>query len=128
VGLAVFYGVLALAPDPSALETAQRDAQTALTSFLVYAGLFLILFVEPPIPWFAVAEPLTRDRRPARLAIGLAITYVVVLLIPSARDWFQLVIPGPREAAIVVVAVLVWVLLVRTFWERRLVDRFLGLA
>ena len=128
VGLAVFYGVLALsAPDPSGLGAASRDARTALTSFLVFAGLLLILFVEPPIPWFAVAEPLTTDRRPALLAIGLAAGYIVVLLLPPARGFFQLVVPGPREAAIVAVAAVAWVVLVRTFWERRLVDRFLGL-
>jgi cation-transporting P-type ATPase E len=129
VGLAVFCIVAAMAaPAPSIAIAASADARTALTSFLVLAGLLLILFVEPPIPWFAVAEPLTRDRRPALLAIGLAIAYVVTLLIPSARDFFQLVVPGPREAAIVALAVGVWVLLVRAFWARRLVGRFLGIA
>ena len=58
-------------PTPSALDRATVDARTALTSFLVFVGLFLILFVEPPIKWFAVAEPVTPDRRPAMLAIGL---------------------------------------------------------
>ena len=74
VGLLVFYGVLALSsPDPTALEPAAGNARTALTSFLVFVGLFLIVFVEPPIRWFAVVEPLTADRRPAYLAIGLGL-------------------------------------------------------
>ena len=129
VGLVVFYGVFALyAPDPAHLGAAGRGARTALTSFLVFAGLFLILFVEPPVPWFAVVEPMTDDRRPALLAIGLAVAYVLTLAVPPAREFFQLVVPGPREGLIVAVAVAAWVLLVRTFWERRLVDRFLGLA
>jgi len=129
VGLAVFYGVFALsAPDPANLDAAGRGARTALTSFLVFAGLFLILFVEPPVPWFAVAEPITTDRRPALLAIGLAVAYVVMLVVPPARGFFQLVVPDPQEALIVAVAVAAWVVLVHTFWERRLVDRFLGLA
>ena len=129
VGLIVFYGVFALyAPDASNAGAAGRDARTVLTSFLVFSGLFLILFVEPPVPWFAVVEPMTGDRRPALLAIGLAIGYVVTLAVPPARGFFQLVVPGPREALIVAVAVAAWVLLIRTFWERRLVDRFLGLA
>ena len=129
VGLAVFYGVFALAaPDPAHLDAAGKAASTALTSFLVFAGLFLILFVEPPLRWFAVVEPMTGDRRPALLAIGLAIGFVVTLVIPPARGFFQLIVPAPRDALIVVVAVVAWVLLVRTFWERRLVDRFLGLA
>jgi cation-transporting ATPase E len=128
-GLAVFYTVFALsAPDPSALDTAGQAARTALTSFLVFVGLFLILFVEPPVPWFAVVEPITTDHRPALLAVGLAVGYVVTLIVPPARGFFQLIVPAPRDALIVAVAVVVWVVLVRTFWSRRLVDRFLGLA
>jgi cation-transporting ATPase E len=130
VGLVLFYGVLVLGTsfDGRAMGDAMRDAQTALTSFLVFVGLFLILFVEPPVPWFAVAEPITPDRRPALLALGLAVGYVATLLVPFGRGFFSLVAPAPREALIVAVAVAAWVLLVRTFWARRLVDRFLGLA
>ena len=94
----------------------------------MFVGLFLIVFVEPPIPWFAVAEPLTRDRRPTYLAIGLGLGFVAVLLLPPARAFFQLIVPAPRDALIVILAVVAWVLLVRTFWVRRVVDRFLGRA
>ena len=129
VGLLVFYGVLALSnPDPAALEPAAGNARTALTSFLVFVGLFLIVFVEPPIRWFAVAEPITRDRRPTYLAIGLGFAFVAVLLLPPARAFFQLIVPAPRDALIVILAVVAWVLLVRTFWAHRVVDRFLGRA
>jgi hypothetical protein len=62
------------------------------------------------------------------LAIGLAIGYAVVLQVPPLRDFFQLVAPGPRTAGLVALGVVVWLMLVRTFWTRRLVDRFLGLA
>lgn len=130
VGVTMFVGVLFLGTqvDGRPFVDAIRDAQTALTSYLVFNGLLLILFVEPPIPWFAVEEPATGDRRPALLAIGLAIGYIVVLQVPFARDFFQLVAPGPREALLVLLCVGVWLLLVRTFWSRRLVDRFLGFA
>src|SRR6185295_149263 len=97
VGLLVFYLVLWLsAPDASAIDAATGEARTALTSFLVYVGLILIVFVEPPIRWLAVAEPVTTDRRPAMLAIGLGIAYVVVLLVPMGRNFFQLIAPEPR--------------------------------
>jgi cation-transporting ATPase E len=129
MGLLVFYGVLAIwAPDPAHIDAAGGPAKTALTSFLVFVGLLLILFVEPPVRWFAAAEPLTRDHRPGWLAVGLAVGYVAVLLVPPARQFFELELPAPREAAIVALAVLAWVMLIRTFWTRRLVDRFLGLA
>src|SRR6185369_9046185 len=51
VALVMFYAVLLLAlPETNALEAAMGSARTALTSYLVYVGLFLIVFVEPPIP------------------------------------------------------------------------------
>jgi cation-transporting ATPase E len=130
VGVVLFVGVLFLGIEADGREfrDAIRDAQTALTSYLVFNGLLLILFVEPPTRWFAVEEPITTDRRPAMLAVGLAIGYLVVLQVPFARDFFQLVAPGPREALLVALCVVAWLLLVRTFWSRRLVDRFLGLV
>jgi cation-transporting ATPase E len=130
VGTVMFVVVLFLGTsvDGRAFHGALKDAQTSLTSYLVYTGLLLILFVEPPMAWFAVEEPLTTDRRPAMLALGLAIGYVVVLQLPPLRDFFQLVAPGPREAGIIVLGVAAWLLLVRTFWTQRVVDRFLGLA
>ena len=130
MGLVVFYGSLVLAgpPDASGLVTATAQARTALTTFLVLCGLFLIVFVEPPTEWFAVAEPRTSDWRPTVLAFVLGAVYVVVLLVPPARDFFSFAMPGPREAVLAVGAAVVWVPLVRAFWKRRLVDRFLGLA
>ncbi len=125
MGLFVFYGSLVLAGPTT--DASLESAKTALTAFLVYAGLFLIAFVEPPIPWFAVAEPLTTDRRPAWLAIGLGIGFIVVLALPFARSWFAFSVPAPRDGLLVVIAVVAWVLLIRTFWERRLVDRFFGI-
>jgi cation-transporting ATPase E len=128
IGLVLFVGLLFLGTqyDGKTLADSLRMAQTALTSFLVFAGLLLVIFVEPPIPWFAVAEPITPDRRPTVLALGLAIGYVIVLQVPPARDFFQLIGPDPREGLIVLLAVIAWLLLVRTFWARKLVQRFLG--
>jgi cation-transporting ATPase E len=128
IGLVLFVGILFLGTsvDGRPLADATRMAQTALTSFLVYVGLLLVVFVEPPIPWLAVAEPLTPDRRPTILALVLAVSYAVVLQVPAARDFFQLVAPDPREGLLVLVSALAWFLLVRTFWARRVVERFMG--
>jgi cation-transporting ATPase E len=130
MGLFVFYAAIALAgeADPASIVGVTAQARTALTTFLVFVGLFLIVFVEPPVKWFAVAEPITPDRRPTLLAAVLALGYVAVLLVPPARDFFSFALPGPREAVLAVGSALVWVPLVRLFWKRRLVNRFLGLA
>ena len=52
----------------------------------------------------------------------------MVLLVAPAREFFPLELPRVRESAIIALAVLAWVVLIRTFWTRRLVDRFLGIA
>jgi cation-transporting P-type ATPase E len=129
IGLVLFVGILFLGTsvDGRPLADATRMAQTSLTSFLVFAGLLLVVFVEPPVPWFAVAEPLTPDRRPTILAIVLALSYLVVLVVPAARGFFQLVAPEPREGLLVIVSAVAWLLLVRTFWAGRVVERYLGL-
>ena len=94
----------------------------------MFVGLILVVYVEPPTDWLAVAEPKTTDRRPTMLAALLAAGFVAVLLVPPARDFFGFQVPGAREAAVVAVAVLAWVPLVRIFWKRQLIDRFLGVS
>ena len=58
---------------------------------------------------------------------GLFVSIAVALLqVPPARAFFQLISPDPREGLFVLVAVIAWLLIVRTFWARRVVERFLG--
>jgi len=125
-GLFVFYGSLFLEGSGSA--QALDAARTALTAFLVFAGLILVVFVEPPTAWWAVAEPLSPDRRPTILAVVLGIGFLVTLAVPPARAFFSFEVPSPRDGVLVVIAVLTWMLLVREFWRRRLIERFMGLA
>jgi cation-transporting ATPase E len=129
LGLAVFYGSLVLsgAQDAATLEAAAAEARTAFTSFLVLAGLALIVFVEPPTDWLAVAEPRSRDRRPTYLAAALAAGYAATLVLPAARDFFSFAVPQPLEGLLVLAAFAAWVPLVRLFWKRRLLERFVGL-
>jgi cation-transporting P-type ATPase E len=128
MGVSLFVAILFLGVnvDGRTLAEASGMARTALTSFLVGVGLLLVVYVEPPVEWLAVAEPITPDWRPTWLAIALGIGYVVTLLLPIGRGFFQLVVPEPREAAIVLVLVTAWFFTVRLFWKRRIVQRFLG--
>ncbi len=125
-GLFVFYGSIVL--EGSNSEQAVDAARTALTAFLVYAGLILVVFVEPPTAWWAVAEPVSPDRRPTILAVVLGIGFLVTLAVPPARAFFSFEVPSPRDALLVAIAVVTWMLLVREFWRRRLIERFMGLA
>jgi cation-transporting ATPase E len=140
VGLVLLYGALALrfieANDPSLtqaeidrlLALATPGAQSVLTSFLVFTGLALVAFVEPPTHWLAVVRPLTKDRRPALLALGLAVAYLVVMAFGTLRAVFALQPLRTIEWGILVVALAVWILVIRPVWRHRLVERFIGLG
>jgi cation-transporting ATPase E len=113
--------------DEATFDAATRVAQSSLTTFLVFAGLVLVVFVEPPVDALAVIEPRTPDHRPTILAILLAVAYLLVLAIPAGRDVFALQPLGVAELAIVAVAVAAWAVLLVLTWRHRVVERFLGI-
>ncbi len=115
------------APGTFVQEVATLAAQTALTSFLVYSGLLLLVFVEPPIPWFVGGDELSGDWRPTKLAGGLLIAYFLILLIEPLRSFFELlVLPIWAHIGIALVTV-VWMLVLRAAWRNNWIERFLGL-
>lgn len=128
IGLFLFYGVLFLQtglPNPSgetvsqlydAVVAATPDSQTVLTIFLVLCGLLLVVFVVPP----------RTDRRPLLLVAALAILFGTIILTP-ARDVFSLGEIGLIPLGLIMVAVLVWLLLLRETRRRQLIERFLAL-
>jgi cation-transporting ATPase E len=99
-----------------------------VTAFLVGVGLLLLLLVEPPHRSLAVIEPVSPDKRPAWLALVLAIAFVVVMAVPTFRDFFNLHPLAANEVLVVLAALAGWMVLVWIFWRGRFVDRFLGIA
>ncbi|MBN8621407.1 MAG: hypothetical protein J0L63_21005, partial [Anaerolineae bacterium] len=115
------------APDQFALELGQSAAQTALTGFLVLAGLLLLVFVEPPTSWWEGGDELSGDWRPTLAALGMLVAYVAILLIEPARTFFELLpLPFPFYVGIVAVT-LVWLVVTRMAWRRRWMERYLEL-
>ncbi len=102
-------------------------AQTALSTFVSFAAFGLILFLEPPFRFFTGWAPVSPDKRPALLALALAIIYVVVLVTPITANYFGLVTPGVRgpEIRVMLVTVPLWFLSLRTIWRAKLFDRLL---
>jgi cation-transporting ATPase E len=110
------------------LASVEPLARTAVTAFLVYVGLLLVVFVEPPVKWLAVIEPVSPDRRPTWLAGALAVAFVIVMAVPPFRAFFNLYPLGLREVLVVLAALAGWTALVWISWRWRFVDRFLGIA
>ncbi len=137
-GMAVLYGALAQSGGldllaarrdglTSAFDADLASAQSALTTFLVLAGLVLVVFVEPYWQALAVIEPRSPDRRPTILAVLLAVIYLVLLALPAGRAVFALQPLGAPELAIVLGALVVWTILLMGSWKYRIVERFLGI-
>ena len=138
VGLVLLYGTILLrvleANDPSLtqaevdaiLAVATPAAQSAVTALLVFTGLALVVFIQPPLRSLAVVRPYTADRRPAYLALALAAGFIVVDLVPVLRGFFALEPLRPVEWLVVALAFLVWLALILPVWRFRVVERFLG--
>ena len=138
-GLAVLFGVIVLrlggieaitgveAEDRAALDAAITIAQSALTSFLVLAGLALVVFVEPPLPVLAVIEPRSPDWRPTILAGGLVAIYLLMLSSHAGRSVFALHALGIPELGFVFVVLAGWAVALHAVWRYRVVERFLGI-
>ena len=141
VGLLLFYGVIALdlggaASLTAGFVTAQTTplnvvalshAQTAVSAFLVFSGLLLVVFVEPPLPWWTGGDRLSGDWRPAILAGILAAVFVMVELVAPLRDTFALTSLTLVEWGLVSGATLLWLPLLRWIWRTESVARYLGM-
>ena len=139
LGLAVFFVSLwltmsAAGPIPTLSTTEQAaivsaalpTAQSALTAFLVLVGLGLIVYVEPPIGWLAVVQERSVDWRPTALAIGLALAFIVMVVVEPLGNIFGLT-PLSLTVWLLVGAVFaLWFVSLRFVWRYRVIERFVG--
>lgn len=137
LGLLLFVGVYALwlaeagtfgARNGTVLFDQVPAARTTLTAFLVYCGLLLVVFVEPPTRWWVGGNALARDWRPTVLAAGMMIAFTGMLLVAPLRSLFVLYPLGLQEYVMLAIALAVWLVAVRATWRLRLLSRYLGVA
>ena len=108
------------------LPAETQIARDALTWLLVLGGLWLVIFAAPPTRWWAVIEEATGDWRPTLVAIALLPVYIVIVLVPALRHFFE-VQPLDFSTYLIVGAVsAAWAMGLRLVWKYRLMDRFFG--
>lgn len=104
------------------------SAQTALTTFIVFTGIALMLFASPPGEWWAGGS--SYEGRNWLVVAGAAllyIGYVIVLAVPALRIFFQLIpLPLSFHVAIATLTVL-WVFVQRFLWRANWLERFLDI-
>lgn len=106
-------------------ELAVLAAQTGLTTFLVYTGLLLVLFVEPPIHWFVGGDEFSGDIRPTLVAGALLVGFLLILLIEPFRIFAEL-LPLPLPVHLLILAfALLWMLVLRLAWRQNWMEHFL---
>ncbi len=103
-------------------------AQGSLSIFVSWIACFIILFLEPPsrlfLGWRKEVSP---DKRPAFMAAGLFVLFLVIWSVPPIGYYFGILVkPFPITMILMVLAV-VWFFLVRAVWRANLFERFLGL-
>jgi cation-transporting ATPase E len=127
-GLSILIGPdITLRESTLLLDAVRPVAQTALASFLVLAGLLLVIFVEPPTKWWTGGDELSGDWKPTIMAVLLIVAFFIISALPFARDFFALTEMTPFEWALVCGATVIWMFAVRFFWRHSITARFLGI-
>ncbi len=131
----VFY-LLQLPPLPERVPTENLSQwlegqllvpRTALLTTLMFAGLLLIPFVEPPTKFWVAGDQFSGDWRPTVLAVLMLIVYLVILLVDPLRNFFQIARLPLTDYLLIAASVVVWAVLLRWIWRANVFDRFLGL-
>ncbi|MEM7115310.1 MAG: HAD-IC family P-type ATPase [Chloroflexota bacterium] len=113
--------------DPEQFTTAAATimAQTMLSIFINYAGIVLLLFLEPPHRWFEGWTTKSDMRWPGWLALGLWVVFTVAVEADAISTYFGLA-PIREEMLISLWAgVLVWAFLLRSIWRSKWLDNIL---
>jgi hypothetical protein len=104
------------------LDMTERNilwSQAAMTTTMVFTLLLMVLFIQPPSPAWVGGGTLNGDKRQLYLVVTLYAVYLLVLLIPSARAFFELK-TMPFSGYIILGFVTVgWAVLVRWMWRAR---------
>ena len=102
-------------------------AQAALTTFIIFCGLLLVPFVEPPSLGWVGGSELSGDKRPFILAILLGIAFIVVLSSPNLRSFFDLIPLAVVDYLFLGSVAALWAWGLRAIWRNNILERFLSL-
>ena len=104
-------------------------AQGSLSLFISWTAALLILFLEPPLPFFlGWRKEVSPDKRPAYLAVGLFLFFLIITLIPPLGYFFGILVKPFVIDSLIIGVVVVWFFLIRAIWRAKLFERFLGLG
>lgn len=109
------------------LERWLAAPRSALTTFLIFHGLLLVLFAEPPVSFFVGGDHFSGDKRPLLLVLVMLAAFVVIVVIEPFRRFFQIELLQLTDYLFIGVLAILCGLLLRTIWRWNVFNRFLGL-
>jgi cation-transporting P-type ATPase E len=116
-------------PAPPGAEEIQavNISRTALTTVVVFMGLLLVPFVEPPTPRWVGGDELSGDWRPTVLALVMLGIFVTIKLVEPLRVFFELALLQVTDYLFLITVAILWAIVQRYIWRLHLFERFLGL-
>jgi cation-transporting ATPase E len=123
-----FYTGVPFGSEGYANTMATVTAQGSLSIFISWTACFLILFLEPPSPFFlGWRQEVSPDKRPAWLALGLFILFQIIWWVPPLGYYFGILVKPFSVTSLILGVVVIWFFLIRAIWRANLFERFLGL-
>ena len=110
-----------------AFALAIPNLQTALTLFLIMAGLCLNIFVSPPIRRLSFGAISRRDWRPTILSLVLLVVVGFLYWNSATAQFLGLTRLSVEQMGVVFSMLILWLITISICWKYRLVDRFLGI-
>lgn len=111
--------------DQFIFELSLLVAQSALTVFLIFSGLLLVVFVEPPTRWFAGGDDYSGDWRPTVVVVLMFAVFAVIATVQPLSRFFELIELPPLAYLAIILITIIWMLVVRRAWRKRWMQRFL---
>jgi cation-transporting P-type ATPase E len=103
-------------------------AQTALTTSVIFMGLLLVVFTEPPSEFWVGGDDLSNDWRPTILAGVMFVIYITLLLSDPMRDFFELAQLRLVDFLFIGGTTVVWSAMLRYVWRTNLFEQLLGVT
>ncbi len=100
-------------------------SELAVTHGLVVMGLLLIVFVQPPAPFWVGGDVLSGDWRNTHMAIVLLILFLAATYIPLTQELLRLApLQSVKDYLIIGVVTIVWAFLLRAIWRTPWLNRY----
>jgi len=124
----IFFHLYVYPSAPESVDVAVNIARTALTTAIIFMGLGLIVFVEPPLKFLAGGSAFSGDWRPTITAGAMLVIYFLLVIIEPTRQFFELEMLTLSDYALIGGIVLAWGIGLRFIWRFNLIERFLGIS